>query len=127
MIIDKSMIIVIELDGWANPFEAVFFLKSLPLPNLVDIGNFQPGSMKVTSNTKLPRTHVTLKIKTNIEPKGNVMYRKLAYFKVSRLTFSKSCFITFLLLQKYFKKTKLSIILSIYFILSINLSFCSYL
>ena len=127
MIIDKSMIIVIELDGWANPFEAVFFLKSLPLPNLVDIGNFQPGSMKVTSNTKLPRTHETLKIKTNIEPKGNVMYRKLAYFKVSRLTFSKSCFITFLLLQKYFKKTKLSIILSIYFILSINLSFCSYL
>ena len=127
MIIDKSMIIVIELDGWANPFEAVFFLKSLPLPNLVDIGNFQPGSMKVTSNTKLPRTHETLKIKTNIEPKGNVIYRKLAYFKVSRLTFSKSCFITFLLLQKYFKKTKLSIILSIYFILSINLSFCSYL
>ena len=106
-------------------FKLFFFLKSLLSPNQADITNFQPNSMKGTSNTQHHETFK--KIKTSIEPKGNVMYWKLAYIKLSRLMFSKSSmFSNFsFLLQKYFQETKLSIILSIYFILSINLSLSS--
>ena len=67
------MIILLGLDGWANHFQAVFFLEiNLFPPNQVNIANFQPNSMKGTSKTQY---HDTFKeIKPNIEPIGNLMY-----------------------------------------------------
>ena len=111
------MIIIIGLDGWVKPFQAGFFLEITPTP--------LPGWYVNQIQRKVPQTHS----KANIEPKGNGVYWKLAYFKVFPLTFSKSSkFSNFpSLLQKYFRETKLSIVLSIYFISSINLSLCSYL
>ena len=88
-------------------FSSFFFLEiTLVPPKQGDIANFQPNSMKSTSNTQYHETFK--KIKTNIEPNGNVMYWKLAYFKLSLLTFSKSyMFSNFsFLLQKCFKETK---------------------
>ena len=132
MIKDKPVIIVIGLNRWVNPFQAVFSWNHSASLIQADVANCQPNSMKGISNTQYHETFK--KIKPNIKPRGNVMHWKLASFKVSPLMFSKSSmFFNFpFLLQKNFKETKLSIILCIHFTLlvynkSINLSLSSYL
>ena len=60
LIIHKSIIKVIRLNGWSNPFEAGFFSwnhsSSTPPSSNVDIANFQLNSMKGTSNTLYHKT-----------------------------------------------------------------------